>query len=186
MAEWVAQWHAEHVRFSQLLDLLDAQVAEFHEGDDPDLGAMCDIVSWLRDFGDRFHHPREDIAFDRMVMRDPALRLPINRLLQEHRAIAFAGEQLVTLLKEAIAGGVVLRSSIEASAALYLNYYRHHLATEERQIVPMAARLLTPQDWDAVAGSNPSASDPLSAAARSDAYQALRELMTTRATTTQG
>ncbi|MDM0002254.1 hemerythrin domain-containing protein [Variovorax sp. J22P240] len=184
MAEWVAQWHAEHVRFSQLLDFLDAQVAELHEGEDPDLGAMCDVVSYLSEFGDRFHHPREDVAFARMVARDPALRLPVNRLLQEHRAIAFAGEQLVALLSEAMAEGVVLRSSIEASAALYLTYYRHHLATEERQIVPMAARLLTPQDWDAVARSNPSGSDPVAAAACNDAYRALRERMATRATTT--
>jgi hemerythrin-like domain-containing protein len=185
MAELVAQWHAEHVRFSQLLDFLDEEVAELHEGEDPDLGVMCDIVSYLSEYGDRYHHPREDVAFARMVMRDPALRIPVNRLLQEHRAIAVAGEQLVTLLKEAMAGDVVLRSSIEASAALYLNYYRHHLATEERQIVPMAARLLTAQDWGVVARATSSGSDPLSGESRSKAYQALRELMTTRATTLQ-
>ena len=154
--------------------------------DRSDLGTMCEIVSQLHDFGDRFHHPREDTAFARMVMRNPALRLPINRLLQQHRAIAFAGEQLVTLLKEAMAGGVVLRSSIEAAAALYLNCYRHHLATEDRQIVPIAARLLTPQDWDAVAGSNASGRGPLSARAQREAYQALRGRMTPRACTTPG
>lgn len=180
MEQMVARWHTEHVRFSELLDLLDRQTAELHEGADPDLGAMRDIVSCLRDFGDRYHHPHEDAAFARMVLRDPALRLRVNRLLQEHRAIAVAGEMLIALLNEAMAGDVVPRSSIEASAALYLNYYRHHLATEERQIVPLAARLLTPQDWSAVAKSMASAAVPHSEEERSRACQALLELMPTR------
>ena len=108
MADSTALWHAEHVRFSRLLDLLEEQVAEFHEGECPDLDLMRDVVSYLREFGDRFHHPREDAAFARMVMHDQTLRLPINRLLQEHRAIAVAGEELVTRLNEIIADVVIV------------------------------------------------------------------------------
>lgn len=177
MADSTALWHAEHVRFSRLLDLLEEQVAEFHEGECPDLGLMRDVVSYLREFGDRFHHPREDAAFARMVMHDPTLRLPINRLLQEHRAIAVAGEELVARLDEAMADAVILRAAVEASAALYLAYYRHHLATEEREIVPRAARLLTAEDWRIVAGAAPTGSDPLFGDPPSEAYRALRELL---------
>ena len=84
-------WHAGHANFSRLLNVLDEQVAEFHNAQGPVFGLMLDIVSYLREFADRFHHPREDAAFMRLVMRDPTLRLPIKRLLQEHRAIAVAG-----------------------------------------------------------------------------------------------
>jgi hemerythrin-like domain-containing protein len=180
MADLLEQWRTEHVRFSRLLDLLEEQVAEFHGGGCPSVDIMRDVVSYLREFGDHFHHPREDAAFARMVIRDPALRLPINRLLQEHRAIAVAGEELVTRLNEAIADSVVLRETIEASAALYLAYYRHHLANEEREILPRAMRLLTQEDWNIVARASPAGSDPLFGDAPSGAYRDLRELMAAR------
>lgn len=178
MANPIALWHAEHGSFSRLLDVLEEQVARFHEGETPDFDLMLEIVSYLREFGDRFHHPREDAAFASLVTRDPTLRLPINRLLQEHRVIAVAGEELVTRLNEVIGDALVLRATVEAAAALYLAYYRHHLATEERQILPRAALLLTAQDWDIVARAAPSGPDPLFGEA--PAYRRLRELMAAR------
>jgi hypothetical protein len=40
-------------------------------------------------------------------------------------------------------------------------YYRHHLATEEREIMPRAVQLLTQDDWAAVTAGVPVVSDPL-------------------------
>ena len=180
MANPIALWHAEHVNFSRLLNVFEEQLTRFHEGEDPDVDLMLEIVSYLREFGDRFHHAREDAAFTSLVVRDPSLRLPINRLLQEHRAIAAAGEELVTRLQEVVADALILRATVEAAAALYLVYYRHHLATEEREILPRAALLLTAQDWEIVAGTVPSGSDPLFGEAPSQAYERLREVLATR------
>jgi hemerythrin-like domain-containing protein len=50
---------------------------------------------------------------------------------------------------------------VEAAAGTYLVYYRHHLATEEAQILPLAAQVLTPDDWAAVAAAVPAGPDPL-------------------------
>ena len=181
MADLIALWHAEHANFSRLLNVLDEQVAEFHDGEGPVFGLMLDIVSYLREFADRVHHPREDAAFMRLVIRDPTMRLPINRLLQEHRAIAFAGDEFVARLNEVIVGNVMMRASVEAAAALYLTYYRHHLATEERAILPRAASLLTPQDWSLVGSAVASVEDPLFGDALAAQYRELREFMVTRA-----
>lgn len=160
MAESLAGWHAEHVNFARLLDLLETQVAAFHKGERPDYDLMGDIVYYLRSFGDRFHHPREDVAFSRLVEREPGMELVINRLLQEHRVIAIAGDELSSRLKEVAEDVVTPRSDLEAAAATYLVYYRHHLATEERDVMPRAARVLTQEDWAAVA-TVPVGPDPL-------------------------
>jgi hemerythrin-like domain-containing protein len=180
MADLIALWHDEHVRFARLLDLLDAQIAAFHEGEATNYTVMRDIVTYLRSYAQVVHHPREDAAFDRLVLREPALQLPVNRLLQEHRVIAFAGEELVALLNEVVADAMVSRAAIEAAAAQYLAYYRHHIGTEERDIMPRARRLLTPEDWAVVAGAAPSASDPLFGDTPSDTYRELREFMASR------
>jgi hemerythrin-like domain-containing protein len=161
MAEPLAVWHAEHVNFARLLDLLETQVAAFHRGERPNYDLMGDILYYLRNFADRFHHPREDVAFARLVERDPGVKLVINRLLQEHRVIATAGDEFFNRLNE-VAGDVMTpRATVEAAAATYLVYYRHHIATEEREIMPRAAQLLTQEDWAAVTATVPTGPDPL-------------------------
>ncbi|MDM0116341.1 hemerythrin domain-containing protein [Variovorax sp. J22R133] len=173
----IPRWHAEHVNFSRLLNVLDEQLTRFHDDGCPDYDLMLDVVTYLRDFGDRSHHRFEDAAFARLLQHDPALRLAINRLKQEHRAMAVAGEELVHRLQDIISDGVVLRSSVEAAAALYLVYYRHHLATEERQILPRAAQLLTPKDWREIAKAAPSSAGPLFGEGQGQDYRELRRHM---------
>lgn len=160
-----ATWHAEHTRFARLLQFLDGQLGAFRRGEDPDYALMRDTVQFLQDFADRTHHPREDEAFRRLVLRDPALAMPVNRLLQEHRVIEGAGDLLLRLLDAVLEDAVVSREEVEAVAAIYLLYYHHHLVEEEREIVPLAARLLSPEDWKAVAAAAPAGADPLTASA---------------------
>ena len=79
MAEPVAIWHADHVVFARLLDLFESQVEAFHAGERPNYELMTEIVDYLRQYGDRFHHPREEVAFERLVERDPGMRLPVKQ-----------------------------------------------------------------------------------------------------------
>ena len=85
----------------------------------------------------------------------------IDRLRQEHRVIAISGDELFNRLNEATGDVMIPRVALEAAAATYVVYYRRHLATEEREIMPRAAQLLTQEDWAAMAATVPAASDPL-------------------------
>jgi hemerythrin-like domain-containing protein len=161
MAASLAVWHAEHVNFARLLDVLEEQVAEFHQGERPDYALMSDILYYMQNFADRVHHPPEDVAYARLAERDPGVQLLVNRLLQEHRVIATAGEELLNCLKEIAEDVLAPRSHLEAATATYLVYYRHHLATEERVVMPRAAQVLTEEDWTAVAAAVPVYPDPL-------------------------
>ena len=161
VAEPLAVWHAEHVNFAGLLDLLERQVVAFGDGARPNYDLMVDIVYYLRAYSDCVHHPREDVAFERLGARELAMNATISRLRQEHRVIATAGEELLWRLNEATGDVVSPRSALEAAAATYLSYYRQHLNTEERDVMPRAAKLLTAEDWLAVAAAVPPVADPL-------------------------
>lgn len=175
MSEAIAYWRAEHASFAHLLDLFEKKLAAFHTDETPDYNLMLDIVRYLRHFPDRYHHPREDIAFELMVAHDPALETQVARLLQEHRAIAVAGEELRSLLNQAVGGGALVpREKVEAAAATYLVYYRHHLASEEINIIPRAMELLTPADWAEVRRAVPPGIDPLFGADADAGYRELR------------
>jgi hemerythrin-like domain-containing protein len=156
-----AIWHSEHVRFSRLLDVLEKQVIAFHDGGEPNYRLMLEIVDYLRSYPDRFHHPREDVAFERLIAKESALKPLVSRLHQEHRVIAHAGEAFREKLDAVLNGAMIPRERVEAAAAIYLVYYRKHIETEERSIIPQAARLLDASDWEAVAGAGPVESDRL-------------------------
>lgn len=177
MAEPLALWHADHVVFARLLDLLDAQVEAFHAGERPNYELMTDVVDYLQQYGDRFHHPREDAAFLRLVERDPLMRLPVNRLLQEHRVIARAGEELLERLGEIADDVMTERAAVEMAAATYLVYYRHHMSTEETKVMPRAKEVMTPDDWAAAAEAMNAGPDPLSPADFNERYRELRKFI---------
>ncbi len=174
MADPIAIWHADHAKFARLLDLVERELAAFHIGEQPDYALLLDVVHYLRHYPDRFHHPREDVAFARLVERDPAMSLPVARRLQEHRVIAAAGEELLAVVQGIVEGALIERAAVETAAATYLVYYRHHLAAEEGHVVPRAGEVLTPGDWAAVAAAAPASLDPLFGDDSETRYRELR------------
>jgi hemerythrin-like domain-containing protein len=175
MTDPLAGWQNEHQRFGRLLDLLETQVAAFHRGEHPNYDLMRDIVLYLRSYADAVHHPREDVAFARLVERDPGVLAIVDRLAQEHRVIATAGEQLLDHLDEATGDAMVPRALLEAAAAIYLVYYRNHIGTEEREVLPRAACLLRTEDWVDVMNAIPSSADPLFGEDVNERFFQLRE-----------
>ena len=146
----VTQWHAEHRQFEALLVRLQNELDVFAVGERPNYALMMEILTYLTDYCDRVHHPREDAAFERLERRSPELALPLARLRQEHRVIAHAGEILRGHLASILDGAMVSRAQVEVAAATYLVYYRRHIAQEEQEILGRAQAMLSPQDWEAV------------------------------------
>jgi hemerythrin-like domain-containing protein len=175
MNDPIASWRAEHQNFSRLLELFDRQVERFHSAERPDYELMLDILTYLRHFPEHTHHPREDVAFKRLVRHDRAIQPVVNRLLQEHRVIAENARQVQELLEALQGDEFVARAEVEAACATFLVYYRHHIAGEDDQIMPLAAKLLTAEDWKAVGAAVSTASDPLFGTEVDARYRELRE-----------
>lgn len=166
----VAAWHEEHTYFNRLLHLLQEEADALYAGNTPNYDLMLDILSYLREYGDQVHHPREDEAFRRLAQHRHTLRKTVARLHQEHRVIAQAGANLRELVEEAAADTMVSRAAIEVAAATYIVYYGNHMAREEEEILPEAATALTEADWVAAKAAAHPASQP----AGEDRFKALR------------
>jgi hemerythrin-like domain-containing protein len=170
----VAAWHEEHVYFNQLLHLLQREVDVFHRGGRPNYELMSDVVSYLREYGDQMHHPREDAAFERLAKRCPDMELALARLEQEHRVIAQAGEALQRQIDAILGGAIVPRAEVEVAAATYLVYYGNHIAREEEDVLRRAALHLTDADWQAVKNAVPMLRDPVFGKQTQERYRELR------------
>jgi hemerythrin-like domain-containing protein len=89
--------------------------------------------------------------------------------------MAAAGVTLLKLLEDILKDTVIERATVEAAAATYLVYYRHHISAEEREVLPRAARLLRPEDWTAVASAVAPVPDPLFGEDVGERYRELRK-----------
>ena len=150
MAMPISAWHADHVYFNELLGRLRAELDVFHRGERPDYEGICEIVTYLREYGDAVHHPREGVAFARLARHSPDMELALARLEQEHRVIAQAGQRLLEQIEAILGGAIVPRGELESALATYLVYYGNHIAKEEEDVLTRAAGFLTAEDWDAV------------------------------------
>jgi hemerythrin-like domain-containing protein len=170
----VKAWHDEHVYFDCLLRLLQKELDIFHTGQRPRYELMQDIVTYLREYSDRYHHPREDEAFRRLADHCPDMRLPLARLHQEHRVIAAAGETLLGQLNAILEDVVLSRAAVETSLATFLVYYNNHIVKEETEVLTRAAESLTAEDWKAVRDAVPPGHDPVFGDKPEERYQELR------------
>ena len=173
MVDPIEAWRGEHEYFARLLRLLQKEIDVCHAGGEPRFALMQDIVSYLREYSDQFHHPREDVAFERLVLGSPELELVVARLQQEHRIIAHAGAMLLEQIEAVLADEIVPRGQLETAAATYLVYYQNHIRTEETTILPCADQL-TDADWEAVRAAVPVGPDPLFGANPQDRFRELR------------
>jgi hemerythrin-like domain-containing protein len=174
MTDPIATWHNEHAYFGRLLGMLQKQIDLFHGAGNLNYALMMDIVSYLRDYSDEFHHPREDVAFERLAKRCPDLEPVLARLGQEHRVIAHSGEALRKQLQAILGGAIIPRAEVEMAAATYLVYYGNHIAKEEEDVLARAAQVLTPEDWAVVRSAVPLGRDPLFHDDSDERYRVLR------------
>jgi hemerythrin-like domain-containing protein len=174
MGDPIAAWREEHEYFARLLQLLQKQVDVFQSGGKPKYTLMQDIVSYLRAYSDRFHHPREDMAFERLARYCPDIALVLARLQQEHRVIAHAGTALLAQIDAVLGGTILPRAELETAAATYLVYYQNHIRTEETTVLARAVQFLSADDWEAVRTAVPDAPDPLFGPNPQERYSDLR------------
>jgi len=178
MSNQIRKWKAEHADFVRLLGMLNSQIGRFHDEAGANYELMLDIVYYLTQFPDRFHHPREDIAFGRLAVRDPSIQIRVRELVGEHKVIAAAGKRLVEQLDAILAGAILEREAVEVNAATYVAYYRQHMAGEETDLFPRLEEVLGGEDWKAVDDAITPELDPLFGGEVGQRYQQLhRQIM---------
>jgi len=148
----IADMSAEHQIIARVINSLPEAVASLAQGRRLDVQNLRGLVEFLREYADRRHHRREEgIFFPLLIQRGvPAEGCPIGGLNNEHAK----GRALVSTLAEAITGyeqhragaDAVLRQTLQDLVTLY----HKHLWMEDAMVFPMAEKLVTADDEQAL------------------------------------
>jgi hemerythrin-like domain-containing protein len=61
----------EHCNIESLLRVLEQELSVFERGDRPDYEVILAVISYLNDYPDSCHHPKENLIVDKLRVRDP-------------------------------------------------------------------------------------------------------------------
>jgi len=140
----------------------------------PDFAALRAMLFYVDEFPEQRHHRKEtELLFPKLRARTPLARDLLDKLDADHAR----GEYMIRELEHALLGFEMLgesrRLAFEQAAQRYVDFYLSHMATEEREILPLAERVLTERDWSDLDEAFAANRDPLTGYEPEDDYRAL-------------
>ena len=165
----------EHSALSAMLRSILLLLAQHrNHGTMPDFGALRAMLFYVDEFPEKRHHRMEsELLFPKLRARTPLARDLLDRLEEEHTQ----GERSIRDLEHALLAfemlGEARRQAFEQAAERYVDFYLTHMALEEQQILPLAERVLTPEDWAELDEAFAANRDPLAGHEPEPDYRAL-------------
>ena len=155
--------HEEHLTISAVLQALQhlARMAQ-----DPrvkaDFKAFHAMIHYIDAFPERLHHPKEDeLLFSLLWEKSVESRALVEKLRAEH----VEGARLVRELERSVRAFEASwpRGADEFVAAVkaYADFHWAHMTCEEKELLPLADRVLSEKDWAAVEKAFAQNEDPI-------------------------
>ncbi|HEX5768159.1 MAG TPA: hemerythrin domain-containing protein [Burkholderiales bacterium] len=128
----------------------------------PRFQVLRSMLRYMDEYPERLHHPKEnDHIFSRLVAREPSARLLVEELQAEHEE----GARLIRELERSLlffeegwpAGAREFQQAVDA----YADFHWKHMRKEEQQLMPLAERALTAEDWKAINAAFAENRDPV-------------------------
>jgi len=164
----------EHRNIDKLLLVLEHELEVFGRSEEPDYEILRAIIEYFHDYPEDCHHPKEDMVFEKLKMRDPAVASRIGDVEAEHEVETERLRKLVEAVEEILAGREFLRQTFHDVVNDFIKHQRQHMDKEERLLFPAAVQRLRPEDWAAIDARLDDRKDPLFNGAVETKFQALQ------------
>ena len=174
----IAALDRDHANIARLLALLESEILAIEVGKTPDYSLLQDIMRYLNEYPDQYHHPHEKLIFAQLVIRDPGSRATVDILLEEHVDISIAGQNFNILIRTSNVDSVRVRESLRIAGLAYIRAMHKHMLMEEKNVFPLAIAVLTQEDWQIIGEKIDVVEDPLFGTAITKDYARLYRLIT--------
>src|SRR5262245_43488571 len=139
----IDQLGRDHRNLRLLLDIVEEEMDAYREGHTPDFDLLRLIAEYTLHYPDLVHHPKENLIFERLVMRDSSAAEVVGDVIAEHRKLAELTRRFAGAIANASRDVELPREWLEALAKEYLQANRLHMQLEEQYLLPRAKAILT-------------------------------------------
>jgi hemerythrin-like domain-containing protein len=165
----------EHAALAAMLRSI-VMLLEQHrkKGTLPDFATLRAMLFYVDEFPEKRHHRKEtELLFPKLRARTPISRELLDKLDNDHAT----GERKIRNVEHALLAFEMLgeprREAFESLMGEYVDFYLNHMAMEEREILPLAERVLTEADWGDLDAAFAMNRDPLTGHLPEQEYEAL-------------
>jgi len=142
---------AEHRRLAKVLAVLEVQAADLLELREVDFDLTRRIVVYCDEYVSALHHPLEELLVARLVMRSPAAVAVVEPVLEQHTLLNASTDELLRFTELLLTDAPILRTELADKLRRFARHYEEHRDYEERELFPLAERMLTKGDWEFLA-----------------------------------
>ena len=165
----------EHRNMARLLTFLERQIDIISHAEEPDYDLVMDVLEYTRDYPDAYHHPKEDLVYDKLKTRDPAAAKTVGDLRHEHEKVAELSRHFAEVIENVLAESAVSRDRVIEIARAFVDAMIKHMNMEDTKFFPAALRSLTPEDWAEIDAAFDQRDDPLFGLHVAKAFTTLNE-----------
>jgi len=165
----------EHGALSAMLRSLSMLLAEHRRhGSLPDFSVLRAMLFYVDEFPEQLHHSKEtQLLFPKLRERCPQIASVLDRLDREHAR----GEKAIRGIEHDLLAFEVLgeprRAAFEQAVDRYIDFYLSHMRIEEEEVLPLALKHLTAEDWKELDTAFLANRDPLTGHEPDDLYRPL-------------
>ena len=165
----------EHAALSAMLRSIVLLLAQHRQQATlPDFAHLRAMLFYVDEFPEQRHHRKEsELLFPKLRARTPMSRDLLDHLDEDHAR----GERNIRELEHSLLAfemmGEPRRHGFEQAAQRYVDFYLAHMALEEKEILPLAERVLTDDDWAQLDEAFCANRDPLTGYEPEAPYRAL-------------
>lgn len=161
MSEVMQVLRREHANIASLVKALDRQIAALATQGDADFEVLREAIDWFLSFPDVYHHPKEDLLFARLKLRDPAAAARIGDLRQMHEELAFRSRMLEDAVRRMLAEASPARYPLVDLVRQFIDMQIAHMRMEEERLFPACLAAFTAADWRDLEATMSDERDPL-------------------------
>lgn len=151
----------DHRNMMQLLRILESEVAQFRSAGAADFDLLFQIMDYIINYPDLYHHLEENAIFLRLKLRGSMSTAQLNKIRHEHEEMAAQNRRLAAAFHNLEQGRDVPTQWIAELVDSCVSMTFGHIKEEEERYFPQAMDLIDGETWHDIDEELQRREDPL-------------------------
>lgn len=169
--------HQDHINLNKILAILRSKVGKLRAGNHPNFSLMADVIDYICNYADGYHHPREDNMYTFFQGRNGELDQLLADCEAEHARLKHTGMELSETIEGILHDAVIPMEEFTDKLEAFVNEQSAHLDLEEGRLFPMLQKVATDADWAELDRTLQKSDDPLFGQKQAAEYSSLYKEM---------